>query len=200
MRSESSCLTGPYRYAEWFPVSTTIPPRADTDTSRGTPYPDLDAPSPEHILDELEPMMAYQRRAMMRFWQDRSLSKMNLHVLMLLEQHGPMPMSRLAGMADVALSNLTGIVDRMEQHRLVDRIRDERDRRVVLVRATHQGRERCAEMEGLRREHLVRLMGALTGSERQVVLVAARALARGVERLDAEGSVEHLDAVGPPGR
>lgn len=169
-------------------VSTTIPSRAAGDTPPGGSPPDVDAPSPERIVAALEPMMAYQRRAMMQFWQDRSLSKMNLHVLMLLEQHGPMSMSRLAGMADVALSNMTGIVDRMEQHGLVDRVRDERDRRVVLVRATHQGRERCAEMEGLRREHLLRLVGALSATERQVLLSAAQALARGVERLDAEGS------------
>lgn len=137
--------------------------------------------------------MAYQRRAMMRFWQDRSLSKMNLHVLMLLEQHGPMSMSRLAGMTDVAVSNMTGIVDRLEHHGLVDRVRDERDRRVVLVRATHQGRERCAEMEGLRREHLLRLVGELSGSERWDLLSAAQALARGVERLDADTSPDEPD-------
>ncbi len=159
-------------------VSTTIGSRAAAAPAQEA------GPTTERILEALEPIMAYQRRTMMRVWQDRSLSKLHLHVLMLLEQRGPMPMSRLAGLADVALSNMTGIVDRMEQHGFVDRVRDDRDRRVVLVRATSQGRERCADMEGLRREQLGRLIGALAPSERETLLQAAQALARGVERLD----------------
>ena len=93
----------------------------------------------ESILRALDPMMAYQRKAMLRIWQDKSVSKLHMFVLMLLENHGPLTMSRLAALVDVSLSNLTGIVDRMEQHGLVERVRDDRDRRLVLVRATASG-------------------------------------------------------------
>ena len=95
-----------------------------------------DDPSVDEVLEGLSPMMAYQRRAMMRIWQDRSLSKLHLHVLTLLDHHGPLPMSRLAALVGVSVSNMTGIVDRLAQHGLVERIRDDRDRRLVLVRAT----------------------------------------------------------------
>jgi DNA-binding MarR family transcriptional regulator len=127
-------------------------------------------------------------------WQDRSLSKLNLHVLMLLDHHGPLTMSRLAAFVDVSLSNMTGIVDRLEQHGMVKRVRDDRDRRLVLVRATPVGTSRCEEAEGLRREHLRRLIGTLDGGERATVLQAAQAIARGVARLDAAGSIEDSDA------
>ena len=43
-------------------------------------------------------------------------------------------MSRLAELLDVSLSNATGIVDRMEERGLVERVRVPDDRRVVLVR------------------------------------------------------------------
>ncbi len=142
------------------------------------------------IIRELEPMMAYQRKAMMQAWQDRSVSKLNLVVLMLLENHGPMPMSRLAALIDVSMSNLTGIIDRMEQHALVERVRDDRDRRLVFVSATRMGAERCEEMEGLRREQLRRLMETLDGADQAVVLLAAGALARAVARLDAAEPVD----------
>lgn len=136
-------------------------------------------------MRELEPMMAYQRKAMMRVWQDRSVSKMNLFVLMLLENHGPLPMSRLAALVDVSLSNLTGIVDRMEQHGLVERIRADRDRRLVLVRATPTGVTRCEGMEGLRREQFRTLVEALDDADHAIVLEAAQALGRAVERVSA---------------
>jgi DNA-binding MarR family transcriptional regulator len=122
---------------------------------------------------------------MMRIWQDRSLSKLHLHVLMLLDHHGTLPMSRLASLVDVSVSNITGIVDRLEQHGMVERVREERDRRLVLVRATPTGTARCEEVEGLRRERLRRLIATLDGRERAVVLGAAQALARGVARLEA---------------
>lgn len=147
--------------------------------------PATSAPTIESIITELEPMMAYQRKAMMRVWQDRSVSKMTLYVLMLLEHDGALPMSRLAALADVSLSNLTGIVDRMEQHGLVERVRDDRDRRLVLVRSTEKGTGLCAEMEGLRREQLRRLVEELDVADQSAVLQAARALGRAVGRLNA---------------
>jgi DNA-binding MarR family transcriptional regulator len=104
---------------------------------------------------------------------------------MLLDHHGPLPMSRLAALVDVSVSNMTGIVDRLEQFGMVERVRDDRDRRLVLVRATPIGASRCEEVEGLRRAHLRRLIGTLDGRERAVVLKAAQALARGVARLES---------------
>lgn len=168
-------------------VSTTI------DDAPGTERPG-DGTSVDAVIEGLAPMMAYQRRSMMRVWQDRSLSKLNLHVLMLLDHEGPLTMTRLATLVDVALSNLTGIVDRLEQHGLVERVRDDRDRRLVLVRATPTGTARCEEVEGLRREHLRRLFETLDGPERAVVLRAAQALARGVARLEAAELTDEANA------
>ncbi len=131
-------------------------------------------------------MMAYQRKAMMRAWQDRSISKLHMVVLTLLEDRGALPMSRLAESVDVSLSNLTGIVDRMEQHGLVERVRDDHDRRLVRVRATGPGLKRCEELDGLRREQWRRLLVSLDDKERVVMLRAAKALGRAVARVDTD--------------
>jgi len=153
------------------------------------PVATIDAPATDDatigsILHALDPMMAYQRKSMLQIYQDKSVSKLHMFVLMLLESHGPLSMSRLAALVDVSLSNLTGIVDRMEQHGLVERVRDDRDRRLVLVRATADGVSRCEDMDGLRREQLRRLVAALDDGDRVVVLRAAQALGRAVSRLD----------------
>src|SRR5437870_3109067 len=61
----------------------------------------------------------------------RGLSMSTWHVLVMLERHGDMSMSRLADLLDVSLSNATGLVDRMEERGLIERVRVPDDRRVV---------------------------------------------------------------------
>ena len=62
------------------------------------------------------------------------ISMTQLHVLHLLDRHGEMAMSRLADMLDVSMSAATGLVDRIEEHGYVERIRVPSDRRIVLAR------------------------------------------------------------------
>ena len=89
------------------------------------------------------------------------VSMTNLHVLGLLSRHGEMPMSRLADVLDVSLSNATGLVDRMEERGLVERIRVPDDRRIVLVRLTEGGTSTLEEVELIRHDLLERLLGRL---------------------------------------
>ena len=143
---------------------------------------------------DLEPIVARTRRVMAGIWHDRKVSKTGMFVLMQLDHHGPISMSRLAGLLDVGLPNMTGIVTRMEELGYVERVRDERDRRVVLVRATARGRELTEELEEFRRRHLRELVVDLGPSDRQACLQAFRALRLAAERLDRD------DPAGPPAR
>ena len=149
----------------------------------------------ERILAEYEPLAAGARRALARVWDDRSISKTHLFVLLQLQVHGPVPMSRLAGLLDAGLPNVTGIVTRMGEHRLVERVRDDRDRRVVLVRITDQGRDAIDELEAIRRQHLRELLAQLSPDERDACLEAFRALRAKAERLDRNARPAHdIDA------
>ncbi len=71
-------------------------------------------------------------------------------VLSMLQRHGDVPMSRLAELIDVSLSNATGLIDRMEERGYVERDRVPDDRRVVIVRMTDLGRRLMDDMELLR--------------------------------------------------
>jgi DNA-binding MarR family transcriptional regulator len=82
------------------------------------------------------------------------VSMSQLHVMSMLDRHGDMPMSRLAEMIDISLSNATGLVDRMEERGFVERLRVPDDRRVVLVRLTDGGRKLIDDVEVLRAETL----------------------------------------------
>jgi DNA-binding MarR family transcriptional regulator len=140
---------------------------------------DLDRdPVIEGIIEAFEPLLVAQRRVMAKVWQDRSISKLNLHLLMLLEANGPQSMSRLAALANVALPNLTGTVSRMEELGLVVRESDSRDRRLVVVRKTPRGRALLQELESVRHEELRRILHELSPPERRQCLDAMRIMAR----------------------
>jgi DNA-binding MarR family transcriptional regulator len=148
----------------------------------------------EAIVAAYEPLVARARRVLAGVWHDRRISKTTLFVLMQLGMHGPMSMSRLAARLDAGLPNVTAIVTRMEELGLVERFRDEHDRRVVRVRTTPAGTAMTEELEEIRRQHLRSLVTALGPDDRRACLRAFRALGLAAERLDREGAPGTPDA------
>jgi DNA-binding MarR family transcriptional regulator len=84
----------------------------------------------------------------------QGISMTQIHVLRQLEQHGTMSMSRIADVLDVSLSNATGIIDRMAEHGLVERIRPPDDRRVVLIQPSGLGIQALDETEGIKLDRI----------------------------------------------
>lgn len=140
----------------------------------------------EQCLDELQPLIARQRRAVAKQGCLRAISNTHLHVLFLLTTDGPLPMGRLADQLDVSMPNVTGIVDRMVAHGLVDRVRDDDDRRLVMVRATDAGRAAVEEIDLVRRRQLARILESLHPTEQQEALHVFRTLREAADRLEAE--------------
>jgi DNA-binding MarR family transcriptional regulator len=89
------------------------------------------------------------------------VSMTHMHVMWLLQHHGDLPMSRMAELLDVSFSNATGIVDRMEERGLVERVRVPDDRRVVLVRMAAGGRKALEETEAVKQDRLHAILGHL---------------------------------------
>ena len=83
-----------------------IIPTQAASTVGGTDDPPEREDLVEDILDD-GPVMAHQRRAVAHVWNERSVSKTKLHVLMLREQLGSLPMGRLATLVDVSLPVVT---------------------------------------------------------------------------------------------
>ena len=89
------------------------------------------------------------------------VSMTHMHVMWLLQHHGELSMSRLAELLDVSFSNATGIIDRMEERGLVERVRVPDDRRVVLVRIAPRGIDALEETEALKQDRLQAILGHL---------------------------------------
>ncbi len=62
-------------------------------------------------------------------------------LLRTLVKEGPLSSASLSRRLYVTPSNITGIIDRLEKKGLVERIRKDRDRRIVLINLTESGAE-----------------------------------------------------------
>ena len=133
------------------------------------------------IVTELQASIREMRCGSTERLVRRNLSMTQVHVLWLLEHHGAMPMSRLADLLDVSVSNATGLVDRMEEHGLVERARVADDRRVVLVRPAAGGRVALEENETVRRDQMRAVLGRLTPEQLSRALVAFRDIRAAIE-------------------
>ena len=82
------------------------------------------------------------------------ISMAQLHILYTLQRSGEMPMSKLADVLQVSLSNATGLIDRIEERGFVERTRVPEDRRVVLITVTDAGRRMLEEVDAVSTELL----------------------------------------------
>lgn len=130
----------------------------------------------EQCLDELEPLIARQRKAVAAQGCLRAISNTHLHVLFLLTTDGPMAMGRLADQLAASLPGVSGMIDRMVSHGLVERLRDDDDRRLVVVRATAAGRAAVEEIDMVRRQQLARVLEVLEPAEQEAALVVFRTM------------------------
>jgi DNA-binding MarR family transcriptional regulator len=71
--------------------------------------------------------------------EKQGLTPPQFYVLATIGYAGGLPFGEIGAKMMVTVSNLTGIVDRLEEKKLVSRKRDERDRRVVHVVLTEKG-------------------------------------------------------------
>lgn len=74
------------------------------------------------------------------------LSPVQCHLLHLIDPARPLAMSRLAGILSCDASNVTGLVDRLEERGLVRRRPSPGDRRVRVVQLTPAGARLRAEL------------------------------------------------------
>jgi DNA-binding MarR family transcriptional regulator len=145
----------------------------------------------DSIVGELHRMIGSLRCAGTGRMVKAGISMTHLHILWVLEHHGELTMSRLAEMLDVSDSNATGLIDRMEERGLVERVRVPDDRRVVIVRASEQGARIRDEIEALKQDRIRAILGRLEPDQLSRILVAVGDLQGAVVE---EIGTEHLEA------
>ncbi len=87
-------------------------------------------------------------------------------------QRGPhnCTMTQLAEASHQVTATMTGIVDRLAERGLVERVRDPKDRRALHVLLTTHGQALMEEIDALQRTRLERIFAEFSPAERQQVL------------------------------
>jgi DNA-binding MarR family transcriptional regulator len=109
------------------------------------------------------------------------VSMAQLNILYILRRNGEMPMSRLAEVLNVSLSNATGLIDRMEERGFIERTRVPEDRRIVMVRLTADGQRLLEDQDAMSEELLRRVLDRLDPSQLTVVAQATADLKAAAE-------------------
>lgn len=105
------------------------------------------------LADEMRRVWHTVARGVSHTGRLEGLQRQQVWVLKAL-QDGPRSMTSLAECAQTSHTSLTGIVDRLEERGLVERVRSAEDRRVVQVALTEVGK---VETEAARQRMLKRL-------------------------------------------
>jgi DNA-binding MarR family transcriptional regulator len=161
----------------------------ETNASVAAVAPSNADPLIDSIVGELHRMIGSLRCAGTGRMVKAGISMTHLHILWVLEHHGELTMSRLAEMLDVSFSNATGLIDRMEERGLVERVRVPDDRRVVIVRVSPEGIRVRDEIEALKHDRMRSILERLSPDQLTRLLAAVGDL-RGA--VGAEIGTDHL--------
>jgi DNA-binding MarR family transcriptional regulator len=115
----------------------------------------------------------------------QGVSMTHLHMLSILDHHGEMPMSRLAELLDISVSNATGLVDRLEERGFVERVRDREDRRVVIARLSGRGIEMLGEVQLLKESQMRAILAQLDSDQLAGLAKAMRDVREAIKALVA---------------
>ena len=136
---------------------------------------------PAELVAQLD---AVARRFMLREKVARddgeSLTRHEVRVVVAVGEKPAWTMGELATRTMLAVSSLTGVVDRLEGKRLVERERSNEDRRAVWVRLTRRGRRRHEEFRRMRLRLARGMLSALNEGEQQVFMGLMRKIGQGV--------------------
>ncbi len=109
---------------------------------------------------------------------NEEISIQELKVLGLLGFRGRSIMSALAEALGVPLSTATHTVDKLVAKKLVERTRSEKDRRVVEVELSEEGRRRDKFFQEHRLAMIRNMLAALSPGEREIFLELMAKMAR----------------------
>lgn len=161
----------------------------DPLTSEADASPDAKELAAE-ILEALAAARAAAAASGYRNLVGRAVSMTHMHVLATLRARGSMRMSELAEALDVSVANATGIVNRMEERELVERLRDERDRRVVIAALADEGRRVFEEMDRRTHDFFEGVLSHLSVDEMTQLRNGMRAVFREAKRAAARKRTE----------
>ena len=133
------------------------------------------------IADDLVGVFALFHKHVMKidnFKAETSLSRSHIEVIFLLDDLGPLPMSKIGETLYVSKSYVTSLVDRLSSLGLVERVPSQDDRRVTRIVLTDRGREFLDEHKGELRNSIRARLFKLPVNELEELSVSVKKMRR----------------------
>ena len=143
----------------------------------------------ELTADALIDLLILSRRTVFKCFYEREsggLPPAQLGILLMLLENGPMQMSELAAKARTSRPNLTMLVERLHREELVERLSDERDRRVVRVAPTEKALKQYEISKKESAESVMATLDCLSREERAEMAEALASINRILYKLDTQ--------------
>jgi len=123
------------------------------------------------------------------------LSPGHIQVLMSMGR-GPLPVGRIAEEVGVSRPAASQLVDRLEEHGILERKPDPEDRRIVLVDYVPGMQDVARRMMEARRQRLREALGGMTDDEVGIVLRGLELLVESFEGVRLDEHAHHVEHVG----
>ena len=156
-------------------------------TTRGRRNPASDQLT-DSIIADFRVTIGAMKCAMSERLVRLGISMAQLNIMYTLQRSGEMPMSRLAELLNVSLSNATGLIDRMEERGFIERTRVPEDRRIVLVHVTEAGTRMIQENDALSDELMRDVLARLDPAELPVIAHAVAEVRSALEATAAQSA------------
>jgi DNA-binding MarR family transcriptional regulator len=114
------------------------------------------------------------------------VSASQLNCLLALYENGPLSPSQIARLIMVKSSTVTGIIDRLEQKRLVQRTRTSPDRRVITIELTESGSNLAENAPPPIQQKILEGLRRLPRSEMEKIVLGLTMLTRMLDVQDLE--------------
>lgn len=147
-------------------------------------------PSPQHLHDVLVHLRRIIRATDLqskRVVKACGLTIPQIMVLRSIEALGDVTVRRISGNVSLSQATVTTILNRLEDRKLVERIRAQKDKRIVNARLTEHGRTVLATAPPLLHEKFITEFEALEGWEQTQTLAS-------LQRIAVMMDAEHIDA------
>lgn len=125
--------------------------------------------TPELVSDALRPAMTKLYVTYFRKAAQSSLTGPQLTILTHLAKGTAERVSEVARKEGIRMPTASNSIHQLEERKLVERVRDEGDRRGVLVKITEKGRAELTEVGNERTQHFAKMLETLDADELALV-------------------------------
>ncbi|RJE71536.1 MarR family winged helix-turn-helix transcriptional regulator [Reichenbachiella sp. MSK19-1] len=123
-----------------------------------------------------------------RLKEQIGLNSSQLTCLNYLSEYGPRSISDLGKMLNLSPSMLTNIIDQLESRLMVERVRSDKDRRIIKIEMTKMGEEILSNSPMFLHKKLENNLSDLSPDERKKILDSLGLLITAIEAEDVDSS------------